>query len=158
MGHLKLNKNKNIYMPGYKSHIAVSLLFCGLLYVFPFWASLSWMGKIGCIALAVFFGLWPDVDTKSKGQYLFLVSVLLADLYLIARQDYKRAAYLGLLIIFPIMAPHRGWTHSLVAMVLIPCALFLAALQYTGGKPYDLLPYLLAALLGYASHILVDRY
>lgn len=145
-------------MPGYKSHIAVSLLFCGFLYLFPFWASLSWVGKVGCIAIAVFFGLWPDVDTKSKGQYLFLVCVLLADLYLIIRQDYKRAAYLGLLIIFPIMAPHRGWTHSLFAMFLIPGALYLAILHYSGGTAYDLLPYLLAALLGYASHLIVDRY
>lgn len=145
-------------MAGYKGHIAASLLFCGLLYLFPFWNPLPYLEKAACIALAVFFGLWPDVDTKSKGQYFFLLCVLVADLILIARQDYKRAAYLGLLIVFPLMAPHRGWTHSVYALILIPGALYLAALHYSGESPIDLLPYLLASLLGYASHLVVDRF
>ena len=117
-----------------------------------FWA--NW----ACVALAVFFGLWPDVDTKSKGQYVFLLCVLIADLILIYRQDYKRAAYLGILVMLPVMSRHRGWTHSLLAMILIPGALYLAAVHYSGGKPGDLLPYFLAALLGYASHLILDRF
>ncbi len=145
-------------MSGYKGHIAGSLLFCGILYLFPFWNPLPWIGKGACIVLAIFFGLWPDVDTKSKGQYIFLLCVLIIDAVLIYREDYKRAAYLGLLIILPIMARHRGWTHSLPAMILIPGGLYLAALHYYHGAPYDLLPYFLAALFGYASHLILDRF
>ncbi|MBN2328279.1 MAG: metal-dependent hydrolase [Candidatus Omnitrophica bacterium] len=145
-------------MAGYKGHIAGSLLFCGLLYLFPFWQPLSLTGKTICVLLAVFFGLWPDVDTKSKGQYLFLLCVLIADVVLIYREDYKRAAYLGLLIILPIMARHRGWTHSAPAMILVPFGLYLAAFQYYQGSPLDLLPYFLASLLGYASHLVLDRF
>ncbi len=145
-------------MAGYKGHIAASLLFCGLLYLFPFWKPLPYLEKAACVALAVFFGLWPDVDTKSKGQYVFLLGVLIADAILIVRQDYKRAAYLGLLIILPVMARHRGWTHSLPAMILIPGGLYLGAIHYTGGHPGDFFPFFLAALFGYASHLLVDRF
>ncbi len=144
-------------MPGYKGHITASLLSCGLLYLFPFWSSLPWVGKGICVGIAVFFGLWPDVDTKSKGQYLFLLVFVIADGMLIYRQDYKRAAYLGLLIVLPLMARHRGWTHHWVAMILVPGALFLAAVQYSDGEAGDLLPYLIAGLLGYASHLLADR-
>jgi membrane-bound metal-dependent hydrolase YbcI (DUF457 family) len=145
-------------MPGYKGHITGALLFCGLLYLFPFWYSLSIAGKMACVGIAVFFGLWPDVDTKSKGQTLFLWLFVIVDAVLLYREEYKRAAYLGLLIVLPVMARHRSWTHSIVSMVMLPCALFLSLLHYSGGHPYDILPYALAALFGYASHLVLDRY
>lgn len=145
-------------MAGYKTHTTVALLFCGLLYLFPFWYTLSLEGQLACVGLAVFFGLFPDVDTKSKGQYIFLLLFVIADIILILREDYKRAAYLGLLVALPVMSRHRGWTHSIPAMILIPGALYLAVLQYSGSQPYDMLPYFLAALFGYASHLIVDKY
>ncbi len=145
-------------MPGYKGHIFFSLLFCGVLYFFPFWQSLSITGKLICIAICVFFGLWPDVDTKSKGQTIFLLLFLTANGFLIYRGEYKRAAYLGLLIVLPLMSRHRGWTHSIVAMILIPGAVYLIFVQYTGSHYYDILPYFLAALLGYSSHLAADNF
>ncbi|MGI6457048.1 MAG: metal-dependent hydrolase [bacterium] len=144
-------------MAGYKVHISGSLLFCGILYFFPFWCSLPPLGKVICVLLAVFFGLLPDVDTKSKGQALFLYLVLIINGVLIYREEYKRAAYLGFLVILPLLSRHRGWTHSTCAMLLVPGALYVAAIQYTHHSAYDLLPYFLAALLGYASHLVIDR-
>ncbi len=145
-------------MAGYRTHTTAALLFCGLLFAFPFFHALHLYGQLACVGLAVFFGLFPDVDTKSKGQYIFLVSFVLVDIILILREEYKKAAYLGLLVVLPIMSRHRGWTHSIAAMILIPGALYLALLQYSGNPPYEMLPYLLAALLGYASHLIVDKY
>lgn len=145
-------------MAGYKTHIAGALLFCGFLYMFPFWDPLPWPGKTACVLIAVFFGLWPDVDTKSKGQLIFLTIFVVVDSILILRREFERAAYLGLLIVLPVMARHRGWTHQWLAMLLIPAGLFLIALKYSGASPHDLLPYLLAALLGYASHLVIDRF
>ncbi|MBZ0255020.1 metal-dependent hydrolase [bacterium] len=145
-------------MPGYKTHIAASLLFCGGLYFFPFWQPLPIPGKAACVAICVFFGLWPDVDTKSKGQMVFLFLFLIVDTILILRQEFERAAYLGMLITLPLLTRHRGWTHQWLAMVLIPGGLYFAAVQMTGAPPGDLLPYLLAALLGYASHLVIDKF
>lgn len=145
-------------MAGYKVHISAALIFCGVLYFFPFWYSLPIQGKIACFVIAVFFGLWPDVDTKSKGQFLFLSLFLIVDAVLIYREEFKRAAYLGLLVVIPLISRHRGWTHSLAALLLIPGGLYLAAVHYAGRSPNDFLPYLLAGLLGYASHLVIDRY
>lgn len=145
-------------MAGYRVHVTAALLFCGLLYMFPFWNSLSPCGKAACVGLAVFFGLFPDVDIKSRGQTLFLMLFLIVDAVLILRGDYKRAAFLGFLVAIPVIARHRGWTHSWGAMAAVPGAFYLAAVQYTGEPPLDLLPYFLAAMLGYASHLFVDRY
>jgi membrane-bound metal-dependent hydrolase YbcI (DUF457 family) len=113
---------------------------------------------MACVGIAVFFGLWPDVDTKSKGQTIFLWLFVIVDAVLLYREEYKRAAYLGLLIVLPVMARHRSWTHSAVTMMMLPCALFLSLLHYTGAPPLDILPYALAALFGYASHLVLDRY
>lgn len=145
-------------MAGYKAHITASLLACGVLYMFPFWSTLSWPEQGACVAIAVFFGLWPDVDIKSKGQTIFLALFLVVNTILILREEYKRAAYLGLLVVLPVIARHRGWTHHWITMLLLPGALYLAALHYTRTEPPDLLPYLLAAMLGYASHLILDRY
>lgn len=114
--------------------------------------------KLACIALAVFFGLWPDVDTKSKGQGMFLTLFVLVDLVLLYRQEYKRAAYLGLLVVLPVLSRHRGWTHRVSTMILLTGALYMALLHYSGAPPNDMLPYALAALFGYASHLVLDRY
>jgi membrane-bound metal-dependent hydrolase YbcI (DUF457 family) len=145
-------------MSGYKTHTTAALLFCGLLYLFPFWNELPREGMLTCVALCVFFGLFPDVDTKSKGQYIFLLLFVIVDLILIIREEYKKAAYMGLLVVLPVMSRHRGWTHSTVAMILIPLALYLALLQYSGNTPYEMLPYFLASFFGYASHLIVDKY
>ncbi len=144
-------------MAGYRGHIGGALLFCGLLYFFPFWNPLPVWGKAACVGIAVLFALWPDVDVKSKGQTIYILAFLIIDAILIYRQEYKRAAYLGFLIVLPIVSPHRGWTHSFIAMILIPGAIYLAVIKYTEGTPKDYLPYFLAALFGYASHLLLDR-
>ena len=155
---IKTQHQSSVNMAGYRTHTFAALLFCSLLFLFPFWHSLPTEGKLACVLLTVLFGLFPDVDTKSKGQYLFLLLFVIVDIILILREDYKRAAYLGLLAALPVMSRHRGWTHSIPAMILIPGALYLAVLQYTGSPPYDMLPYFLAALFGYASHLIVDKY
>ncbi len=145
-------------MPGYKSHITAALFFCGLLYLFPFWLPMSIWEKAGCVALAVFFGLWPDVDIKSKGQTVFLIGFVILDTVLILRHEYEKAAYLGLIIVLPIVGRHRGWTHSVGGMLLVTGGLYIAAIQYSGLSPMALLPYFIAALLGYVSHLILDRF
>ena len=145
-------------MPGYQGHTIGALFFCGLLYLFPFWLPLAFPEKLLCVGITVFFGLWPDVDIKSKGQTIFLSGFLIVDAILIQREEYKTASYLGLLIALPIISKHRGWTHNYFAMVLIPVIFYLVLLHYTGSHPLLLLPYFLAALLGYSSHLILDRY
>lgn len=126
--------------------------------MFPFWSELPHEGMLACVALSVFFGLFPDVDTKSKGQYIFLLIFVIVDIILILREEFKKAAYMGLIVVLPVISRHRGWTHSIAAMILIPSAMYLALLHYTGSTPYEMLPYFLAALFGYTSHLIVDKY
>ena len=116
----------------------------------------DWQLLIGLFVIAVLFGLWPDVDTNSMGQNIFFGLAFIADIILIATGKFEAAAYLGLLAMTPIVGKHRGWTHSKLAMVLVPLPILLVPFIHNQHLlPQTLLIYG-AAVAGYFSHLLLD--
>ena len=103
------------------------------------------------------FSVWPDIDIKSYGQKFFYIIFFLADLFFIINEEYKIAAYFGLIIILPILAKHRGWTHSIPAMILIPSPLLLYPVIIQGDIDISGIYYYAAAVTGYFSHLVLDR-
>lgn len=154
-------------MPGYKGHIAGALTlgaaYVGAVEVAPGNIANStkgilsdWQLIVGIFVVTVLFGLWPDIDTNSKGQDIFFGIAFVTDIALIATGRMEAAAFLGLLAMTPIISHHRGWTHSKVAMFLVPLPLLLVPYLY---KP-ALLPWAFliygAGVTGYFSHLLLD--
>ncbi len=116
----------------------------------------DWQLVAGLFVVAMLFGLWPDIDTNSKGQNIFFGLAFIANIGLLASGRIEASAYLGLLAMTPIIGKHRGWTHSKIAMFLVPAPILI--LPYLYNKEY-LVPALLiygAALMGYFSHLLLD--
>lgn len=110
----------------------------------------------GLFVVAVLFGLFPDIDTNSKGQNIFFGVALVADVLLISSGRIEAAAYLGLLAMTPIVGKHRGWTHSFLAMVAVPLPIVVVPYLYkTEVLPTALVIYG-AAVAGYFSHLLLD--
>jgi membrane-bound metal-dependent hydrolase YbcI (DUF457 family) len=106
--------------------------------------------------VAMLFGLWPDIDTNSKGQDIFFGAGFLLDIVLIWQGYIEAAAYLGLLAMTPIVGKHRGWTHSKWAMVFVPLPIVIVSYLYRDSVlPAALLIYG-AAVAGYFSHLLLD--
>ncbi len=141
---------------------------------------LDFLQIIGCFVIAVLFGLWPDVDIKSKSQKIFYRVLFLLNVVLIVFfQKYLESALLGLFAMLPIMSKHRGWTHAKVTMILLP-GVFLLIPIYTdyaewvsganlvsdfyGLRDWDDLPdallsglpFYVASFIGYASHLYLD--
>ncbi len=155
-------------MAGYRGHLAgASLFFAGylacLFYVFSVDAAYARFTLVEIIAypmalfgLCLMFGLWPDVDTNSKGQNLFYAIFFLVDVVLIATQHFQEAAYLGLFAILPILGKHRGWTHTWWAMLLIPSPLLILPYVFLPARPLAGLPFYGAAVTGYFSHLFMD--
>jgi hypothetical protein len=116
----------------------------------------DWQLLIGLYVVAVLFALWPDVDTNSKAQNLFFTIAFLVDVVLIITGLYVAAAIFGLLAMTPIVGSHRGWTHSKLAMLLVPSPILIvpylssASIGQTGLLIYG------AAVAGYFSHLLFD--
>ena len=135
---------------------------------------------IGCFAVAVLFGLWPDVDIKSKSQKIFYTVLFTLNVVLIVfLQKYLESALLGLFAMLPIMSKHRGWTHAKITMILLP-SIFLLIPIYTAYPEWRSgdnltadfnalqdwnhfpdavlsgLPFYVASFIGYASHLYLD--
>jgi hypothetical protein len=109
-------------------------------------------------AIIILFSLWPDVDIKGLGQKFFYTIFFITDLFLIFYfEEYKASAYFGLLIILPILAKHRGWTHYRSTAVLLPLPLITVPFYVFNGSLIEGVPYYLAAVTGYFSHLFFDK-
>jgi len=155
-------------MSGYKGHIAGSIAVSGivvlLLYVVADYFQFGFLKGyltpdkiIPLVALSTIFTLFPDIDTKSKGQQLFYWLFFLLDLYLILMEEYQWAALLGLFIILPILSKHRGWTHWRITALLVPLPFLLYPSYLAHQWDWTGLPYYLAAVTGYLTHLLFDK-
>jgi membrane-bound metal-dependent hydrolase YbcI (DUF457 family) len=155
-------------MAGYKGHLAGATLF-GLGYVailgyaftvdaaYGQFSGLQQLGyPLSLLVLALLFGLWPDVDINSKGQRVFYSIFLVTDLFLIATERFRAAAYLGLVAILPVLSRHRGWTHTWWAMLLVPSPLLILPYLHVPERPFIGLPFYGAAVVGYLSHLVMD--
>jgi hypothetical protein len=116
----------------------------------------DWQLLIGLYVIAVLFGLFPDVDTNSMGQNIFFGVAFIAEIVLIVTGKFEPAAYLGLLAMTPIIGKHRGWTHSKLAMVLVPSPILF--IPYLHNRHVWTLGVVIygAAVVGYFSHLLLD--
>ena len=175
-------------LTAYSTFFIISLIATisvSILYGLPFdWnptISMDPLGILGCFAIALLFGLWPDVDIKSKSQQIFYTVLFVLNVSLILFfQRYLEAALLGLFAMLPILSRHRGWTHSKISMLLLPGVFLIFPIYVaypnwgTGwkelpelldslvtweGLPNTLqngLAFYLAGLIGYASHLYLD--
>lgn len=116
----------------------------------------DWQVLLGVMVLSVLFALFPDIDTNSKGQNIFYGIALAFDVLLIASGDIQAAAYLGLIVMLPVVGKHRGWTHSKLAMLLVPLPIVVVPYLYSEKVLQISLVYYGAAVAGYFSHLLLD--
>lgn len=154
-------------MPGYKGHIigagVCNAAYVGALALVPLTIldnthNLLSNGQLlsGLFVVAILFGLFPDIDTNSMGQKIFYGLALGADVLLILDGRIEAAAYLGLLAMTPIVGKHRGWTHSKLAMILVPSPIFLIPYLNNSALLDTALIVYGAAVVGYFSHLLFD--
>lgn len=116
----------------------------------------NWQAIAALFVLTILFGLFPDVDTNSKAQDIFLGLAFVTDVILIASGNIQAAAYLGLIAMLPIVSHHRGWTHAKWAMFLVPLPILLVPYLYNQAILPASIVYYGAAVAGYFSHLLLD--
>ena len=116
----------------------------------------GWEAIASVFIIAMLFGLFPDVDTKSKGQLLFYWAVFLLDALLIWTRHLEAAAYLGIVATLPLLGHHRGITHSKVAAFIVPLPIVIIPYLYNEKMLPISVVYYGAAVVGYLSHLLLD--
>lgn len=144
-------------MPSYKGHLAGGVAaYIGMMYFVQFTdpsAHVIIQGFLFCMLGSLF----PDVDTKSKGQKIFYRLLLLFLFYCLAVQKWKLFAVVSLLGVTPLLVRHRGIFHE--PWFLLAVTLSLTVIFKLLNKDYESL--LLANswffFAGCMSHVLLDR-
>jgi membrane-bound metal-dependent hydrolase YbcI (DUF457 family) len=149
-----------LLVSGFKGHLIGGALtgaavFGGLAWGGIYAPDLPQLAVLG--ALVLLGSLFPDVDTDSRGQHVFYLTLAVLDFALIVQGYYKWAAVLGFAAMFPAIGPHRGWTHTWWAMLVVPLPLVLLPIWLYGASPRAMAPFYGAAVLGYFSHLMMDR-
>ena len=118
-------------------------------------------------ATALFFALFPDVDTDSLPRRWFYRAVLAALLWLAWSGRWQMATLLAVVSTLPLVDHHRGWTHGRLTPVLAVALLGAGCLWWRGDlprawesggasiPPADLV-LLAAALAGWYTHLFLD--
>jgi membrane-bound metal-dependent hydrolase YbcI (DUF457 family) len=109
------------------------------------------------LSISLLGALFPDTDTDSKGQNFFYTCLAILDLALMIKGHYRWAAIVGFCAMLPAVGHHRGWTHTWWAMILIPLPILILPGIFYKTPLRVMLPYYLAAVLGYFSHLALDR-
>jgi membrane-bound metal-dependent hydrolase YbcI (DUF457 family) len=155
-------------MSNYKGHIAggaiagtlyaaaITTVVSGHIDVSSYGTHSDWLFPAVLVVLSILFGLWPDIDTNSKGQDIFFSGMFVLNIYLIATESYRLAAFLGLLAMLPIVGKHRGWTHTRLAMLAVPLPILVLPYLFEPTRPWLGAPYYGAAVVGIMSHLLLD--
>lgn len=154
-------------MAGYKGHTFGAAIFTVIYIILVSWIPLAAFestatflddGQIlaGLAVVGMLFGLFPDVDTNSRGQDIFYITAFLGDIALIWAERIEAAAYLGLIAMTPIVGKHRGWTHNKLAMSLVPLPIVLIPYIYDSKNLVLAALFYGAAVTGYFSHLFLD--
>lgn len=147
-------------MPSYKTHVFGGVLLAavtGTALVYFGFMALNWPRLATLSGVCVLGALFPDIDTDSKGQTIFYVAFLVLDAWLIFTRRFELSAWLGLIAVVPVVGQHRGWIHTWWAMLALPLPILLVP-WLVFGQPWDRFGQVYAAfILGYFSHLLLDR-
>lgn len=143
-------------MPGYRAHlvggmvlygISIYLLrsFCGSVFVAAEWLIFALVGS-----------LFPDLDTKSKGQgYLYQI-LLIAMIILAIQRKFLIMTFLSIAAFIPIIARHRGLFHSLAFIVAFSVTIALVVLFYSPEYKYVVMFDAIFFIIGAFSHLSMD--
>ena len=145
-------------MPGYKGHIAGGIvLYALILYPLIYLVHPSFFIASEWFLFLIAGALFPDIDTKSKGQYLFYYALCALLLFLFFNRCYELAAVCGIISLIPLLVRHRGLFHETWFVILFPLTLAgmvsVCVPRYSGTMFVDALFFIAGAL----SHLCLDR-
>ena len=144
-------------MPGYKGHLLGGLFFyaVALALLSMYYISVPTGAQWLCATLAG--SLFPDIDTKSKGQYLFYQVIILLALICALYNKPWHAVSISVCAFMPLLCKHRGLFHNfwfLLAVTLVGTQLLIRAFP---EHTFLITSNALFFALGIFSHLWLDR-
>lgn len=142
-------------MPGYKGHIlGGAVVYAPMFFIFHSYATP--MVAVWWFALAIAGALFPDIDTKSKGQKWFYRTLFLVLITLLLLKRFALFIAFSLMASLPLIVNHRGLFHRLWFVVFVPLVVA-ATFDWYKVTPFD--DALIASfffIAGAVSHLVLD--
>lgn len=110
-------------MPNYKGHLcggAVAFLGALVIQILFFGTGIGSFPQLCfCVTCALFGSLFPDVDTKSRGQRYFYRMLSLVLVFYVVRQNLYAVSVCAFVALVPLLVNHRGIFHRSWFLVLV---------------------------------------
>lgn len=145
-------------MPNYKGHVigglavfSIGLLLVGNYHHISLLTGIEW-------ALCTLLGsLFPDIDTKSKGQKIFYRLLFIFLIFLTLQQKFQTATFMCLAGFVPLLVNHRGLCHNILFILGIPMLIFGYIFLFLPAYGLLVVGDIVFFTLGALSHLCLDR-
>ncbi len=144
-------------MPGYKKHLTVGLVTgIVLLLITGFYYTTSGILCGRWLIFSLLGSLFPDVDTKSKGQLLFYRLALGISLILILTRQWISSSLLGFCALLPLVVHHRGLFHRAWFIIGLAIGVGLLCCRWAPQERFRSGVDALFFMIGALSHVVLD--
>ena len=143
-------------MPGYRTHLVGGLAVYGLsLYLLRSYCGSVFVGA-EWLLFTLAGSLFPDIDTKSKGQKYLYIILLMTIIILAIQRKFLIMAMLSIIAFIPIITRHRGLFHKPWFVIGFPASIALIIGLYAPGYRGVVFFDTLFFILGGLSHLFLD--
>jgi hypothetical protein len=144
-------------MPSYKGHLLGGIVVYGIvLYAIAAYQP-TFLSACEWFICALLGSLFPDIDTKSKGQKLFYQIIVLAALAVWWQQRFTVLAIICITAFLPLLVHHRGLTHRVWFVGVLACVVIGYAHLYLSPAAARMLTFdMLFFVAGVLSHLCLD--
>jgi hypothetical protein len=144
-------------MPNFKGHLAGGFfIYLVVFYWIVSNQTVSLTTSLEWLLFALAGSLFPDVDTKSKGQKIFYWIVLFLAALLLSMSHMEAFVILGFLSLFPLLVRHRGIFHRTWFVILVPSLVASFCCMYMPNCSSIIMYDTLFFIMGALSHLWLD--
>lgn len=143
-------------MPNYRGHIVGGCVTFALLFFLVSSAYTSYTTAAEWLLCTLAGSLFPDIDTKSRGQRYFYWIVLSMLLYLIVQSRLDLLALVSVCAVTPLLVRHRGIFHQARFILFLTIGLWVTIRIGAPHLARSLLSDLVFFTAGALSHIWLD--
>jgi membrane-bound metal-dependent hydrolase YbcI (DUF457 family) len=143
-------------MPGYKNHLAGGVVAYGLTVYLLRSFNPTIPTLVEWLVCALAGSLFPDIDTKSKGQKYFYSLLFVVCIALVIFKRFKIIALLACLCMIPLLVNHRGLLHRAWFLIGLPVALAFIGCQWMPTCADAFACNALFFIVGALSHVWLD--
>lgn len=147
-------------MPGFRGHLTGAIALYGLVLAVLlgfFSCTLTYMRMLEWLLCMLAGALFPDIDTKSKGQQILVLGIIGVGSWLIYARMWHRVVLLGAALLLTLVVPHRTLFHSFKFILITTAVAVLYGAYYYPAKAPMLISNGGFFIIGVASHLVLDR-